>query len=114
MTLDNISRTSLDNTPHPGRPGPDELVPSRYVLQVGEIEVLVISAGMLSIPTKVLATNADPAALATSLDPLHLPTDVLDSPLNVIVVRSGGRTILVDSGIGDLFPDFPKAGRLAL
>ena len=28
---------SLDNTSHPGRPGPDELVPSRYALRVGEI-----------------------------------------------------------------------------
>jgi len=93
---------------------PDDVVPSRYVLQVGEIEVLVISDGMLSIPTKVLGTNADPAALAGWLNSLHLPTEVFDWPLNVIVVRSGGRTILVDSGIGDLFPDFPKAGRLAL
>jgi hypothetical protein len=24
---------SLDNTSHPGRPGPDELVPSRYALR---------------------------------------------------------------------------------
>src|SRR5215813_3791164 len=28
---------SLDNTSHPGRPRPDELVPSRYALRVGEI-----------------------------------------------------------------------------
>jgi hypothetical protein len=28
---------SLDITSHPGRPGPDELVPSRYALRVGEI-----------------------------------------------------------------------------
>lgn len=36
---------SLDNTSHPGRPGPDELVPSRYALRVGEIDVLVVSEG---------------------------------------------------------------------
>ena len=34
---------SLDNTSHPGRAGPDELVPSRYALRVGEIDVLVVS-----------------------------------------------------------------------
>ena len=33
-------------------------------------------------------------------------------PLNVIVVRSGGRTILVDAGLGLEFPDFPTAGRM--
>ena len=36
---------SLDNTSHPGRPGPDELVPSRYALRVGAIDVLVVSDG---------------------------------------------------------------------
>jgi hypothetical protein len=39
---------SLDNSSHPGRPGPDELVPSRYALRVGEIDVLVVSDGVLS------------------------------------------------------------------
>src|SRR5262245_9911195 len=109
--MKNVGR---DNASYSGQSKLDELVPSRYAMQIGEIEVLVISDGMLSIPPKVLATNADPAALAGWLASLHLPSDVLDWPLNVVVVRSGGRTILVDSGLGDLFPDFPKAGRLAL
>jgi glyoxylase-like metal-dependent hydrolase (beta-lactamase superfamily II) len=34
-------------------------------------------------------------------------------PLNVVVVRSGGRTVLIDSGVGSEFPDFPQVGRLA-
>ena len=42
-----------------------------------------------------------------------LPPDVLEWPLNVVVVRSGDRTILVDAGLGVEFPDFPRAGRLA-
>ena len=32
------------------RPGPDELVPSRYALRVGEIDVLVVGDGVLSLP----------------------------------------------------------------
>jgi len=36
---------SLENASHPGRPGLDELVPSRYALRVGEIDVLVIFWG---------------------------------------------------------------------
>jgi len=31
----------------------------------------------------------------------------------VVVVRSGGRTLLIDAGVGAEFPDFPRAGRLA-
>jgi hypothetical protein len=37
---------SLDNTSHSGRPASDELVPSRYALRVGEIDVLVVSDGV--------------------------------------------------------------------
>jgi glyoxylase-like metal-dependent hydrolase (beta-lactamase superfamily II) len=90
------------------------LVPSRYALRVGGIDVLVISDGVLRLPTATLATNVDPAILATWLDDNFLPPDVLDWPLNVVVVRSGDRTILIDAGIGAEYPDFPKAGHLAL
>jgi hypothetical protein len=37
---------SLDMTSHPVRSGPpEELVPSRYALKVGDIDVLVVSDG---------------------------------------------------------------------
>jgi hypothetical protein len=69
---------SLDNTSHPGRPEPDELVPSRYALRVGEIDVLVVSDGVLSLPGAMLAHNADPAVRAAWLNDMFLPPDVLD------------------------------------
>ena len=52
---------NMDITSHTSRPKPEELVPSRYALQVGEIDVLVVSDGVLPLPTATLATNADPA-----------------------------------------------------
>src|SRR5688500_19062201 len=104
---------SLDNTSHPGRPGPDELVPSRYALRVGEIDVLVVSDGVLSLPGAMLGHNADPSVRAAWLEDMFLPPDVLEWALNVVVVRSGGRTILIDAGIGaDPGLDLPRAGRL--
>ncbi|ORV84381.1 MBL fold metallo-hydrolase [Mycolicibacterium iranicum] len=96
-----------------GAQGIDELVPSRYAVQVGDIEVLVISDGVLPITAKTMATNADTADFGNWLEDRFLPKDVLDWPLNVIVVRSGRRTILVDAGLGVEFPDFPRAGQTA-
>ena len=106
---------SFDNTSVPGGPAPDELVPSRYALRVGEIDVLVVSDGILPIPASVMATNADPGVLTTWLDDMFLPSETLEWPLNVVVVRSGGRTILIDAGLGaDPDLNLPRAGRLAV
>lgn len=103
--------TSTDNTSHAGTQTIDELVPSRYAVQVGDIEVLVISDGVLPITASTMATNADSDTYRTWLSDRFLPQDILDWPLNVVVVRSGDRTILVDAGLGVEFPDFPRAGR---
>ncbi|GEP53002.1 MBL fold metallo-hydrolase [Reyranella soli] len=101
---------SLDNTVHPSTSGSEELVPSRYALRVGEIDVLVVSDGVLLLPTTTLATNVDPAVRAAWMEDMFLPPDKFDWPLNVLVVRSGDRTILVDSGLGGEYPGFPRAG----
>jgi hypothetical protein len=37
---------------------PEELVPSRYALNIGDIEVLVVSDGVLPLPAVTMATNA--------------------------------------------------------
>ena len=103
---------SLDKTSHPGRTGTDELGPSRYSLRVGEIDVLVVSDGVLTaLPAATLAVNAGPAVLAAWLDDMVLPP-AFDWPVNVVVVRSGGRTVLIDAGIGVEYKDFRRAGRL--
>jgi len=90
----------------------DEMVPSRYALQVGKIEVLVVSDGVIQIPAKTMATNADPVARSAWLHERFLP-DVVDWALNQVVVRSGGRTILIDSGLGHEYPGFKRTGRWA-
>lgn len=94
-------------------PARDELVPSRYALKVGEIDVMVVSDGVLSLPTRMLAHDTDPSVRAAWLRDMGLPAEMLDWPLNAVVVRSGGRTILIDAGIGsDPGLDLPRAGQL--
>lgn len=92
---------------------PDELVPSRYPLQIGDIDVLIVSDGVLPLPTAMLAHNIDPSERAKWLKDMFLPPDAYDWALNVVVVRSGEQTILVDAGLG-LDPDLnlPRAGQL--
>src|SRR5262245_8879502 len=102
---------SLGKTSHPDRPGPAESIRSGYALRVGEIDALVISDGTMSIPAATLAVNAAPADLGVWLAGMFLPAR-FGWPLNVGVIRSGGRAVLIDAGLGAEFPEFSGAGQL--
>ncbi|OAF11390.1 MBL fold metallo-hydrolase [Bradyrhizobium neotropicale] len=103
----------LHNTSDPVASKPEELVPSRYAVQVGEIDVLVVSDGVLPLPTTMLAHNAAPADRATWLHDMFLPSDAFDWALNAVMVRSGGKTVLIDAGLGsDPNLNLPRAGQL--
>jgi glyoxylase-like metal-dependent hydrolase (beta-lactamase superfamily II) len=113
MSLAQKRNMSLDTIPHPDKPGLNELVPSRYALKVGDIDVLVVSDGVISLPAETTATNADPAVRAAWLKDMFLPPETLDWALNAVVVRNGGRTILIDAGLGvDPAVNLPRAGHL--
>jgi glyoxylase-like metal-dependent hydrolase (beta-lactamase superfamily II) len=111
--LDAKANTSSDDTPHLRKSAPEELVPSRYAVRIGEIDVLVVSDGVLPLPTQMLGHNAEPAARAAWLHDMFLPPDAFDWALNAVVVRSGDQTILIDAGLGS-DPDLhlPRAGQL--
>ena len=111
MTMTQVTNVSPSTWQPGSRPGPEELVPSRYALKIGDIDVLVVSDGVLTLPGAMLAHNAEPAVRAAWLKDNFLPPDAFDWALNVVVVHSGGRTILIDAGMGAEFP-LPKAGQL--
>ena len=104
---------SLESTATPTATALDELVPSRYALKVGDIDVLVVSDGVLPLPTKMLGHNVEPSERAEWFEEMYLPQDAFDWALNVMVVRSGDRTILIDAGLGtDPDLQLPRAGQL--
>ncbi|WP_369039220.1 MBL fold metallo-hydrolase [Stenotrophomonas maltophilia] len=104
---------SLENTLDPVAPALDELVPSRYAVKIGDIDVLVVSDGVLPLPTQMLGHNVPAAERAGWLQEMYLPQDAFDWALNAMVVHSGDRTILIDAGLG-MDPDLqlPRAGQL--
>lgn len=91
--------------------GSADLVPSRYAVRIGEIDVLVISDGILPIATEVMSSNVDPTERKAWFNDMFLGPDAFDWPLNVVVIRAGDQTILVDAGLGGQFDGFPRAGQ---
>jgi len=86
MSAQSSSATRRSNT----AVEPDEMVPSRYAQKVGAIDVLVISDGVLPIPARTIAHNIEPAVRTAWLEHEFLSPEMLEWPLNVVVVRSGG------------------------
>jgi len=101
----------VHSIPHTVEAKSRDLVPSRYALKIGDIDVMVISDGTLPIPFEVMSTNVAPAGRTAWLDNMLLP-ETFDWAVNVVVVRSGDQTILIDSGLGGVFEGFPRAGQL--
>jgi glyoxylase-like metal-dependent hydrolase (beta-lactamase superfamily II) len=97
--------------PHTIEAKSNELVPSRYAVKIGDIDVLVISDGVLPLSFETMSTNVEPARRTAWLDSMLLP-ESFDWAVNVVVVRSGDQTILIDSGLGGEFEGFPRAGQL--
>lgn len=81
VTPANAGRTDLEPSGL-SRTGGEELVPSRYAVRIGEIDVLVVSDGVLSLPTKMLGHNVEPAVRAVWLKDMFLPQDAFDWSLN--------------------------------
>lgn len=102
----------VHSIPHTVESASWELVPSRYAVRIGDIDVLVISDGVLPLSFETMSTNVEPAARAAWLDGMLLP-ESFDWAVNVLVVQSGEQTVLVDAGLGSEFPGFPRAGQLA-
>ncbi|KWF56008.1 MBL fold metallo-hydrolase [Burkholderia pseudomultivorans] len=98
-------------TAHLGKAGSGELVPSRYAVRVGDVDVVLISDGVLPLPTSTMSTNVSEADRNAWFDGRFLQRDMFDWALNIALVRSGERLILIDSGVGDGFAYFTRAGQ---
>ena len=85
------------------------------MLRIGDIDVLVISDGVLPLPTAMLAHNIDPAVRATWLKEMFLPPDAYDWALNV-VVRSGDRLVAPvghRAAINQIYASAPQPAKTA-
>jgi glyoxylase-like metal-dependent hydrolase (beta-lactamase superfamily II) len=94
-----------------GKEGSGELVPSRYAVRVGDVDVVLISDGILPLPTTTMSTNVSEVDRNEWFDGRFLQRDMFDWALNIALVRSGDRLILIDSGVGDGFEYFTRAGQ---
>ena len=71
-----------------------------YEFQVGSMRCAVLSDGYAAYPTDWFFPNADPTRLAEALDRRRLPHHSIISPYSCLLVETGSRVVLVDTGAG--------------
>jgi glyoxylase-like metal-dependent hydrolase (beta-lactamase superfamily II) len=82
-----------------------------HKLAVGELEITILSDGVLNVATRLLNRNKEQAAIEAVLDgELSAPGQV-QYGVNIVLVRSGTDLILIDAGAGGTWE--PTVGKLA-
>lgn len=61
-----------------GKEAAGELVPSRYAVRIGDVDVVLISDGVLPLPTSTMSTNVSEADRNEWFDGRFLQRDMFD------------------------------------
>ena len=83
--------------------------PSFFRYRVGDMQVTAIHDGMAYRGLDGFIPNADPAAVKQALADNFLPTDKMPITFTTLVINTGGKLVLIDTGNGDL--GAPTAGK---
>ena len=81
-----------------------------YRLRLGAFEVTVLSDGLFTLPSTLLATNLTEAGLKEFVKANYIGADTFRLQINVILVNTGDRKVLIDAGEGGTSQ--PTTGRL--
>jgi glyoxylase-like metal-dependent hydrolase (beta-lactamase superfamily II) len=79
----------------------DKDIPGFYRYAIGDVQVMPISDGAMSFPLPDgLVANASRAEINAALRTAFLPEDKMTIHFTPVVIRTGGKTVLIDTGNG--------------
>ncbi len=82
-------------------PASGRQLPSVYRYKVGDLEITAINDGFAQRPLENFVRNAELSDVRKSLDDAFLPNDRLTIPFTTLVVNTGSKLVLLDTGNGD-------------
>ncbi len=82
--------------------------PGFYKFKVGDAIVTAVNDGFFSRPLEGFIRNAELPAVQEAMKSAFLPTDKVNIPFTTLVVETGGKLILLDTGQGEFGP--PTSG----
>ena len=101
-------RATLAQAPATGAPATGAPAPiantSAYRFRVGDATVTAIHDGVAYRPLEGFIKNATVDELKAALAESFLPTDRYTIPFTTLVVQTGGKLVLLDTGLGEFGP----------
>jgi glyoxylase-like metal-dependent hydrolase (beta-lactamase superfamily II) len=87
---------------HAAAPPAGTQAPGWYRYKVGSFEVTVVTDGMgrFKVPDNFVG-NASKEDVGKALEAVHLDKDTMATPYNPIVVNTGAKLVLIDTGTGE-------------
>ena len=83
-------------------PTASQQAPGFYRYKVGDIEVTAINDGFARRPLENFVRNAELADVKKAMQDAFLPPDALPITFTTLVLNTGGRLVLIDTGNGDM------------
>jgi glyoxylase-like metal-dependent hydrolase (beta-lactamase superfamily II) len=83
--------------------------PEYYRRRIGDIEVTIVADGIGYSPLEGLVINAPLPDVQQAMGEVFLPQDRFVTSYNTLIVNTGGKIVVFDTGFGDSGP--PTAGR---
>ncbi len=88
-------------------------VPSAYRYKVGDAEVTVVADGARTMPlADTFVRNETRDAVNAALKAAYLPENQITIPFNVLLVNTGGKLVLIDTGNGPQANQPAPVGRM--
>ncbi len=83
-------------------PAAGKQAPGFYRYKVGDIEITVVSDGVnrFKVPDE-LVSNAKPEDVKKALAAAFMSTETFENTYTPIVVNTGGKLVLIDTGVGE-------------
>ncbi|ALN57772.1 metallo-beta-lactamase superfamily protein [Lysobacter enzymogenes] len=98
--------------PMPAAPAPSATAEDVHAFKIGQLSAFALKDGDIDVANdgKTFAVGRPPADVATLLSANGQPTDAVHLSIQPLLVRSGERVLLFDTGAGNA--SFARAGRL--
>lgn len=110
LPLTTLAGSAAAQTAAPVPAGRGAQAPGFFRLALGDIRITMVSDGQLSLPAEVFGANVPEATLRSYLKSVRLAADMQRAHMNLTLIDTGERVILVDAGAGPGFQD--TAGRI--